>query len=65
MTGPDPSSPRTEADDVRVDQIVTSKRPSREREPSGARIMVSELPKSSAEAAGTGMMGGDSSGGEP
>lgn len=56
---------RTEADDVRVDRIVASKRPPREGEPAGARIRVSVLPKSASEAAGTGMMSGDSSGGVP
>lgn len=34
----------TEADDVRVDRIVASKRPARNGEHPGARIVVSELP---------------------
>lgn len=36
---------RMEADDVRVDQIVASKRPARTGEHPGARIVVSELPE--------------------
>lgn len=36
---------RTEADDVRVDRIVASKRPARSGEHLGARIVVSELPE--------------------
>lgn len=35
---------RTEADDVRVDRIVASKRPARVGEHPGARIVLSELP---------------------
>ena len=36
---------RMEADDVRVDRIVASKRPARSGEHPGARIVVSELPE--------------------
>lgn len=55
----------TEVDDVRVDRIVASKRTARSGEHPGARIAVSELPGAASEVAGTGMIGGDSSGGEP
>lgn len=36
---------RVEADDVRVDRIVASKRPARAGEAHGARVVVSELPE--------------------
>lgn len=36
---------RVEADDVRVDRIVASKRPGRDGEQPGARVVVSELPE--------------------
>ncbi|MBS4754716.1 hypothetical protein KG112_18065 [Nocardioides sp. zg-ZUI104] len=56
---------RTEVDDVRVDRIVASKRPARSGEHPGARIVVSELLEFPCEGVGTGMIGGDSAGGEP
>lgn len=56
---------RTEADDVRVERIVASKRPALAGEDPGARIVVSELPEVPSEEVGTGKMGGDSSGGGP
>jgi hypothetical protein len=56
---------RTEADHVRVDRIVASKRPARSGEHPGARSWSPNCPKSPSERVGTGMMGGDSAGGEP